>query len=1005
MARAWPALKGFAHAFGRHNSSSKTAVIPAYLMPAIISDCTFSKRAHGLKYQSFRRHASVGVDGRIYSKRGLPLEVEDLISSPHRLRPGLWATEIESYLPPNLRLGAEKVAEGVAQHEPLRPVHTLPDVLSMARSFCNADLLGYIAVHQERWEAVIWLVKAMMEGYPGHRELEKTSCQLPPLLWETVDQSLDEITSSAIKTEMPQPLKTSRERNRWYGSCSLDEQPWLNDSAHCDAPHVLGRKSLGQIWQSLGSMILQAADRPAEDSSYSVIMSHVFIILGHLHRIGAFPDLIYNYVPPTDPSVLQRPPTLYVLSKRIMSTLSDIEWGLQWEETMKKALSQGYELPKASVQPNIRGFGPELWLDLVLWACVEGGWVSEGAWIVIQMQRRMASKDTRWSTISWPEICQRKAPELNWISIWRSVVNKTSLNQVGGIGIASGTNLDIEMGTRTVSREAVLALVDGLLNDPQYTSGGLGMTTVELRRSIVACKSLLDYNHSELDGNFMDAAILRIIGSFEMVREQPGSLSRFLDLRPTELKQRNRCSHTASSAQDHEIDVSAAILGLHHRNLHHFSIVGNLEGSLRTFRKIQSIVDTSREGKIVAFTHELRERIGRGDDGSDLIGDEKDCVALSKPPPFPLSALAPFIDLITHSRLFDLGNWLLFNGDIDGGLVDPALYSDQNLQPALLRFGTATSNSHLLKKIILELEMPLPEPIVHALLRFQAALGNWTAVEELLRYLKNAPDMSWKPSDATSIAKAILQMELKWRDNPDADSILRALSVLQNLINGKYNSEADPSQLVPDFSQIKMANQLGRILQTLRGSLQKITIRPPGEDLIQDLRAHATADITPNAFNIILEAIVDMYGSFAGKKLWERWCRVTNIRKREQQSHPSLNAPERVVDPTLYMLRNVLRPVLETRRALHAAMKDEIIKAQESKTATSTNPDDQNSVALNERFRLGDKDQKVLDWGIDMFKSFGLSKSDINKEIPGSFPQRQRRKPVQDGEKDDDVDP
>lgn len=31
----------------------------------------------------------------------------------------------------------------------------------------------------------------------------------------------------------------------------------------------------------------------------------------------------------------------------------------------------GYDLSKVSVQPRIREFGPELWLDLVLWACVE----------------------------------------------------------------------------------------------------------------------------------------------------------------------------------------------------------------------------------------------------------------------------------------------------------------------------------------------------------------------------------------------------------------------------------------------------------------------------------------------------------------------------------------------------------------------------------------------------------------------------------------------------------
>lgn len=1009
MARASPALRGFVSLSSRRNSSIATAIIPAFLAPAIVPECTVSKRTQGLKYQSSIRHASVAasahltgnsLDGHKHSDRGLPSEVESLLSSTRRRRPAPWATAIESFLPPNLRLGGENVAENVSeevnQYKPSRPIHTLPKILSMARSFCKTDLLGYIGVHQERWEAVIWLVKAMMEKYPGHREMERMSCQLPPLLWETANRNLDEVTEKAIQVELPQPSEISEQHNR-HGRFSLDQYTLAHEPDHRGDPRNLGRKSLGQIWQSLGTMILQAADHPAEDPSYSLIMSHVFRILGHLHRINAFPDTIYNFTPPNDPTVLQRPPTLHVLSRRIMSTLSDVEWGLQWEETITKALSQGYELPKASVQPKLREFGPGLWLDLVLWACVEGGWVTEGAWIVIEMQRRMESKDTRWSTISWPEISEREAPELDWISILRLEIDKTRLNQVGGIGIATGTDLHVEMGTRTISREVVLALIDGLLNDPPSTAEGFGMNTVDLQRSIIACKSLLECNNLELDSNLMDAVILRILECFQDVKEQPGTLSRFLDLRSTEFKQVTRNASTPGSAGGHEMDDSAAVLGLQHRILHHSSVKGKQVLSLRTFKKIQSIVDTQREGKILAFAHELRERLERGDDASDLIGDNEDNVALIQPPLFPPRALLSFVDLLTNSRLFDLGNWLLLNEDIDGGLVHPALFSDQNLQPALLRFGTAASNSRLLSKVLVELETPLTEPIVHALLRFQVKLGKWTAVEELLEYLKYTPDTAWKPSDATTIAKAILQMEHEPPCNVDHNHVSRALSILQNLVNGKYDSKADPAQL-PDFTQPMMANQLGRIFRTLPRSLRNITTRAPGEDL----RAHASADITPNAFNIILETVADLYGSFAAKKLWDRWCRVPGIPKREQRFRSSGGYGERVVTPTLYMLRGVLRPVLETRRALHAAMIDELRTMRKSKTATSTTGQkDADIAAIHENHRLGHQDQVTLDWGIDMFKRFGMVERDINKEIPGSFPQLQRAKPVPDA---DDVD-
>ena len=925
------------------------------------------------------------------------------MSSPRRLKAEPWATAIEPYLPSNLRVGDNKMTEEeeVIERQPLRPIHSLPDILSIARSSCRLDLLSYIGVNQGRWEAVIWLVKAMMEKYPGHTGMERASCQLPRLLWDTLDKSLDDVTSNAIKLETTPPSQASRKQDWLYSGFSFDDYPSLHHPDHRDHPRVRGRKSLGQIWQSLGTMILQAADHPADDSSYNVIMSHVFQILGYLHRINAFPNSIYYYATAADPTVIQRPPTLYVLSKRIMSTLSDVEWGLQWEETIIWARSLGYEMPKAIVKPKIREFDPGLWLDLILWACVEGGWISEGAWIVMEMQRRAADKDTRWSTVSWPAIRERKAPKTSWISMFRLTIDKTQLNQVGGIGIATGTNEQIDMGTRTVSREVVLALLDGLLNGPLSTAGGLNMTPLELRRSIIAFKSLLDSKHPDLDGSFMDSVILRLLESFQNVKEQPGLLSRFLDLRSTELKQTT--GHHGATDPTHTDDLtdSAAVLGLHHRTLYRLSIDGNQEGSLRTFKKIQSIVDTQREGRILAFAHELRERLGRGDDVSDLTGNEGDPVPLIQLPQVPLSALVSFVDLITNSRLLDLGNWLLLNEDIDGGLMDPALYSNQSIQPALLRFGTATSDSRLLTKVLLGLEMPLSEPIVHALLQFQANLRNWTAVEQLLEYVKNEPNRAWKPSDATVVAKVIMQMEHEPPDHSNADSITRALSILQNLVNGKYNSKADPSNVTPDFFQTKIANQLGRILQKLPGSLSKITIRPRG----QDLRGHASADITPYAFNILVETVANIQGSLAAKKLWDRWCRVVDVPNRERWSRiPFGDGGERVVTPTPHMLRTVLRPLLETRRALHAAMKDELIKHQQSKKEASTDQDDPSSVTVQEKFQLGGEDQAVIEWGIGMFKDFGMSEDDINGEIPGSFPrpQHRRKKAVRDEE--DDVD-
>ena len=227
-------------------------------------------------------------DGYSYGRSGLPNDLEVLLS-PKRQKSNIeWVEIIGAYLPPRLR---DKVTDPRSSQE-TRAIETLPEVLGRARIQSKIDLLSYLGVYQGRWEAVIWLVTALMAHFSGTQAITKQSKEHLSLLWLGGENNIDSLTEDSIYLNAP------------LSSVPLSESPikCLEDDSS-EALRSVGRQALGQVWQSLGTMILQAADRSPEDPEYSTIMTHVFRILAYLHRTSAFPDTIYNYSPAADQSV------------------------------------------------------------------------------------------------------------------------------------------------------------------------------------------------------------------------------------------------------------------------------------------------------------------------------------------------------------------------------------------------------------------------------------------------------------------------------------------------------------------------------------------------------------------------------------------------------------------------------------------------------------------------------------------------------------------------------
>ncbi len=974
--------------------------IPVFLAPTTLRHITYVCPKQ--RTSRVREYAIVAKESRSENKDFLDSSERDytaaLVSSPCRRNPKAWAEVLDQYLPHELRLGANGTGRQYSAGDTLRPIESLPRLLWSARTTkpLKLDLLSFVGVAQGRWEAVVWLAKAMLNQSlrPKYALDWETARNVHDDPWLRFGESLEELTSHPIWVE-----ESPRTSNP---SPSLGE---TKTSEHWQVADHLKHEGVGQIWQSIGCMILQAADHSTEDENFKLIMFNVYQILAHLHHINALPETIYNYTPAEDPSVLQRPPTLNLLSSRIMTILSDTAWKVHEKEVSSKTFpieaskkKNDYDIPAASLQPRFRELGPEVWLDLVLWSCVEGGWITEGAWIVGEMMRRKGEQ--RWSAVNWHALSKQSVQSDAWSRV-KSEIARSRMNQIGrGISIAGrpGDPTILETVPRTVSSEVIVALSDGLVSTMRRTTSLQGNSPAEVQQYLNVCKNLLERKHFALDTNSWNGIVLRLVESGGLSLEaEPRLLEYIINLTPSYLKELDPSKideSPSSSAGGYTADQTTANLGLLHKLLHAFSNQGDLQGALRTFRKLQVSVDANRNRAIQEFALNLGGQKAV-EASSDSTGDDFDAVPgvhLS----IPTNVLAAFLDLVTEAKLFEFGRWLLNSDEVDGPTIPPGRYSDEALQPALLRFATATADASLLNKITKTLVAPLPVNILRALMHCQIPLRKFDAIGNILAYFQQDKGMEWNATDVMVIARAVLRIENDTKINSfdKAHLMSKAHALLQGLLQGKYNSASDQSQ-VPDLSQVIMANQLGRILQTVPGTLANMAAT-----VGQPKRVNASCNVPSDAFNILLEGVVETYGSSAGRRLWNRWCgRIyPDAFKRPMQQ---VDGAGRVVVPNLQLLRTIMRPIALARhdagnkQSLSGKESPSIGKEQRQTSAASTaggcNISEQHghgNAGVSERPSL-EQERNTVRWGLSIYKKFGLADKEINMEFPGALSLRE----------------
>ncbi|KAI4157251.1 MAG: hypothetical protein L6R39_000711 [Caloplaca ligustica] len=898
--------------------------------------------------------------------------LRSLSQSNHRA----WTDLLEPYLPHHLRRkGFTEAVCSRADTRKLVPLKDMYILLAEARRIqgTKGDLLAALVVEQEdRHNAVVWIVEELLKEHMG----PPTSSQRKPIQLPSSEKPhtslLWDITMSAEATQH------MIESTAFSGS-SLDP---LTERASSDAKH----ECLGQIWRSMGTMVLKAADHEPTSARSQSVMTCVHRLLAHLHHVGAIPASIYNYASAKDPSVLQRPPTTHYWSLRMMTVISDTSWaslnataqgdGSVSPDLSHPGTSDTLTLSPAAMSTIAVDVPPQIWLDFMLWCCVEGGWIIEAAEIVYQMWKRRGD-GRQYAVMDFNTLNEQHAPPLPWTARIKAAIRSSRMREtVGGATFSTYSDrIDfLKPPQRTVSSEVVAAIIDGLVSTVRPHRASFGSKHAVVEKHISVCKIMLDRNQVCLGSSSWNSIVLRMFESLSTDPKAPQtSFEPIVSWAPRFLQEplaRNSAYRSNSLAQTYVADHSAMSLGLLSRLLSEWSLKGDLRGSLRIFRRIQDTVDANRRISLEHFPAMVTAVLQR--DGEDaLVGDEEQAPGLN----MQLSSLtlAPFLDLITYAKECDLGNWLLHNNDVDGCIITPSMYADAGLQPSLIRFASAAGDEKLLNSVLQRLEAPIPQAVMRSLLHHQIHRMEWDAVHEVFELLRDGDGLAWDPTDVVALASAVLRAE---GNSPSVSSEESDASVprriLKALFRGHYNTAEDPSR-PRDLSQPRMLKQLVRIVASIPSQLST--------DLAPLCRSEystlwASCIIPTNAFNMLLETAVDLYGSLQGKTLCESWCFLSDAESRRDQIRNS--DTEQVVEPNIQTFYTVLRPL--SRASIDAGRMQSGQTTQESDMNTVPCEDIGDACSPPS---LNDQEQSVVKWGLSRCFELGVPWNTIKQDLPG----------------------
>jgi hypothetical protein len=817
--------------------------VPAFLVPALAQP---SKRPFSSGKRRSREQQPEDTATYVYHTKPAKEPIRSCIPFPPSDARGdieEWLAVLDPFLPAHLRRTHSDSPDVSATVTSL----DLACVLNEAQD-ASLDIISYMGLVEGRWPTALWIVKKLVEE--GRRSIQPP-IQLDPFVniaWpESEPQSLKELTERRILTERVRPSRRLK--------LTLDNMTSAPDSI--DIRHRMVKRALGQLWRSLGNLILVAAERSSTEAEQ--IMPHVLEVIAYLHHMGFMPDSVYTYRPHKDKYALQQPPTLHMLSSKILTALSDATWKAH-EASVKSAQDRakatyflGHEVPGSRHRIKAKELIPELWLELVLWSCLHGGWTLDGAVILEQLAAKQG--DQRWALVSWREIMQAEEKKKHVLSRAWTLFPTT--------GDTTASPQDRARTHRTISGEVVTAFADGLVNQMRVGVGGRGVDPETLLKFLETLKGFLDVNNLSLGSAAWDSIMVRLLesGGFEP-ENRPELLLRIFKLAPgfgAEISTAN-----ASASRDTDVpyffEPTTIPLSLLHRAMRTFIGTGDINGAMTTLMLLQRHTDNNKQKSVQQFFELLRSTpVSRKEEPFTSRLPPVDFPAFDTKLPVPL--LARLLDLATESKLYDLGRWLLFSNDIDGPLIGPELYSNRNIAASIVRFGTFAGENALVLNTVKKMstwnekhqQQRMPAEILIALLCCQIKLRRWESVQGIQKYVQETSTFRPRPIILSTFAAELLRTS-----NEAVETLMQAQAAFTALLFAwEY--------LILNNVRNELYCILA-IMTSISGGWKDFC----AQFLTTTMRQ--TIKLSTDDFNRVLGGVLDGYGSTKGRETVEHWC-------------------------------------------------------------------------------------------------------------------------------------
>lgn len=786
--------------------------------------------------------------------------------------PEYWVGLLERFLPRHLSQSSRPEFQNIIPGE-LNSQEVLR-IVSEARTHTGVNILGLMVLDQHRYKAVIHLVDILLKAValaanqPFQEDLPSN------ISWPSA--------SFAALSRKPIELDHASHVNR--RSPGHRQVDLFDNAASAKDPDT----TMELIWSFLADLVIASTKKLPDEAK--PIMSTVHQILALVHNLSLVPDNIYNYDLPKAPTTLRHPPILHLLISRILSTLSDAVWRAYQDEALSRAGSEGpdywsffQDAPGSRFRLKVRELGPEVWLEFILWCCLEAGFAPTAARILKLLQEVSGEP---WRAIHWTagQSIDDRVPPIDW--------KRANTHSVSTASQREGYSFEkplAEMPERTISAEVVLAIADGVINNVDVGTDGSGLPIDEVQTQVKDVLSFLEPHG--LAPSYFDYLTVRFLQT-ECLSESPNVYA-FHKWAYTIAQLRNmeaaveQPRRTPGLSLDSVLDRSALEAGILHQTLQ-ACIESNLVArAVETFTDIQKLVDGNKLEAIGEFlSRPVLPQDGFFTSRPSKVRKE----FISSYGQLPTYKASSFLNMVTDAELLGLGDWLLFSKDIDGAILPSSTWGSTSVAVAVIRYATVKKDPSLIHSIFSIRKNSQKKPTVNflrALAVFYIRTFDWHGAIRCLGYLQRSEGGGYSPNIVASLTATILRLERDRTVSPEADSnsdLPQAISLLAEILRGHY----DRAGSFRTLQKKVFRQQVGYLLRLLE-NVPDSSVAEIAHQFKGDFPLSNEAKLAPNTFNIVFAAIIETKGAWEGRSIWRLFC------KDPRADHLSPDIGERVV--------------------------------------------------------------------------------------------------------------